>query len=160
MPSDRRYGEYQRLPTSHLPYLWLAYLSDPSNSGKIHSDVKARWKAGDQTIVDGMAQFARLTDEGKAAIAAKDWGALGRLMDANFALRRELYGDACIGQAALDMVAVAQEAGVPVKFPGSGGAVVGMCESEEARVAVRLLYEERGYVFAALTPHEPAAEIE
>ena len=29
------------------------------------------------------------------------------------------------------MVAVAQSAGVPVKFPGSGGAVVGMCESAE-----------------------------
>ena len=56
------------------------------------------------------------------------------------------------------MVAVAQEAGVPVKFPGSGGAVVGMCESEEQRQRVRLLYEERGYVFAALTPHEPPAE--
>lgn len=54
------------------------------------------------------------------------------------------------------MVAVAQEAGVPVKFPGSGGAVVGMCESDEQRQQVRVLYEERGYVFAALEPHQPA----
>ena len=76
-------------------------------------------------------------------------------MDANFALRRELYGDACIGKAALAMVAVAQEAGVPCKFPGSGGAVVGMCESEEQRQHVRMLYEQRGYVFAALEPHDP-----
>lgn len=41
---SRGYGEYRRIPTSNLPPLWLAYLSDPSNSGKIHSDVKARWK--------------------------------------------------------------------------------------------------------------------
>ena len=33
-----------------------------------------------------------------------------------------------------------------------------MCESEEQRQRVRLLYEERGYVFTALTPHEPEAE--
>jgi len=152
----RGYGEYERLPTRHLPFLWLAYLSDPSNSGKIHSDVKARWKAGDQTIIDGMAKFARFTDEGRTALLEADWPALGRLMDQNFALRRELYGDACIGEAALAMVAVAHEAGVPVKFPGSGGAVVGMCLSEEQRQHVRRLYEERGYVFAALEPHEPA----
>ena len=33
----RGYGTYERLPTANLPFLWLAYLSDPSNSGKIHS---------------------------------------------------------------------------------------------------------------------------
>ena len=37
---ERGYGDYVRLPLEHLPLLWLAYLSDPSNSGKIHSDVK------------------------------------------------------------------------------------------------------------------------
>jgi len=152
---SRGYGEYERLPTANLPFLWLAYLSDPSNSGKIHSDVKARWKNGDQVVIDGMKRFAKITDEGRAALLASDWRTLGKLMDANFALRRELYGDACIGKAALAMVAVAQEAGVPCKFPGSGGAVVGMCESEEQRQHVRMLYEQRGYVFAALEPHDP-----
>ena len=103
-----------------------------------------------------MRRFAQITDEGRAAMLEADWPKLGRLMNANFALRRELYGDACIGEAALAMVAVAHDAGVPVKFPGSGGAVVGMCESEEQRQHVRQLYLERGYVFSALEPHEPA----
>lgn len=154
----RGYGEYERIPTSNLPYLWLAYLADPSNSGKIHSDVKARWKSGDERIINGMAKFGKLTDQGRAALLAKDWTELGRLMDANFALRRELYGDACIGDAALAMISVAQSAGVPVKFPGSGGAVVGMCESDEQRRQVRSLYEDQGYVFVALEPHEPSEE--
>jgi glucuronokinase len=152
----RGYGEYERLPVANLPYLWLAYLSDPSNSGKIHSNVKARWLAGDPVIHEGMKRFAQLTDEGRTALLDKDWPTLGRLMSANFALRRQLYGDDCIGQAALAMIAVAQEAGVPVKFPGSGGAVVGMCESDAQRQHVRELYESRGYVFAALVPHEPS----
>jgi glucuronokinase len=152
----RGYGEYERLPVANLPYLWLAYLSDPSNSGKIHSNVKARWLAGDPVIHEGMKRFAQLTDEGRTALLDKDWPTLGRLMNANFALRRQLYGDDCIGQAALAMIAVAQEAGVPVKFPGSGGAVVGMCESDAQRQHVRELYESRGYVFAALVPHEPS----
>ena len=56
------HGNYDRLPTENLPPLWLAYLSDPSNSGKIHSDVKARWLQGDQVVVDGMKSFARFAD--------------------------------------------------------------------------------------------------
>ena len=45
---------------------------------------------------------------------------------------------------------------MPVKFPGSGGAVVGMCHSEEERDRVKIAYENAGYVFTKLTPHEPA----
>ena len=58
------HGNYDRLPTENLPPLWLAYLSDPSNSGKIHSDVKARWLQGDQVVVDGMRSFAGFADQG------------------------------------------------------------------------------------------------
>lgn len=29
-----------------LPPLWLAYLSDPSDSGRIHSNVRQRWLSG------------------------------------------------------------------------------------------------------------------
>ena len=47
---ERGYGEYVRLPLADLPLLWLAFLSDPSNSGKIHSDVKTRWQQGDKEV--------------------------------------------------------------------------------------------------------------
>ena len=53
-------------------------------------------------------------------------------MSANFALRRRVYGAATLGEANLAMISVAEAAGLPVKFPGSGGAVVGMASSEEA----------------------------
>ena len=56
---------------------------------------------------------------------------LAEAMSANFALRRRVYGEAALGEANLKMIAVAEEAGLPVKFPGSGGAVVGMATTEE-----------------------------
>lgn len=31
---------------SELPPFWLAYLSDPSDSGRIHSNVRQRWLSG------------------------------------------------------------------------------------------------------------------
>mmetsp|Transcript_1685 Transcript_1685/g.5771 ORF Transcript_1685/g.5771 Transcript_1685/m.5771 type:complete len:215 (+) Transcript_1685:474-1118(+) len=154
----RGYGRYERLPAENLPPLWLAYLPDPSNSGKIHSDVKARWKQGENEVVEAMRTFARFTDEGREALERKDWDALGKVMNANFALRRKIYGDACLGDANIRMIEVAQSEGVPAKFPGSGGAVVGMCTSEEQRDRMKALYEAKGYVFARLRPHEPEAQ--
>lgn len=29
-----------------LPLFWLAYLSDPSDSGRIHSNIRQRWLSG------------------------------------------------------------------------------------------------------------------
>ena len=52
--------------------------------------------------------------------------------------------------------AIAQAEGVPAKFPGSGGAVVGMCRTEEERERVKAAFEDAGgYVFTKLSPHEP-----
>lgn len=31
---------------SELPPFWLAYLSDPSDSGRIHSNIRQRWLSG------------------------------------------------------------------------------------------------------------------
>uniref|UniRef100_A0A7S3AL00 GHMP kinase C-terminal domain-containing protein n=1 Tax=Haptolina ericina TaxID=156174 RepID=A0A7S3AL00_9EUKA len=154
------HGRYERLPTANLPPLWLAYLSDPSNSGKIHSDVKNRWLQGDAEVVEAMKSFGGFTDEGRAALEAKDWAKLGEVMNANFALRRRVYGDACLGDSNLAMISVAQAEGMPVKFPGSGGAVVGMCQSEEERDAIKTKYENHGYVFCKLSPHEPTEGLE
>mmetsp|Transcript_30139 Transcript_30139/g.84930 ORF Transcript_30139/g.84930 Transcript_30139/m.84930 type:complete len:639 (-) Transcript_30139:115-2031(-) len=155
---NRGYGEYTRLPVENLPPLWLAYLPDPSNSGKIHSDVKARWKQGENKVVEGMKKFAEYTDRGREAILKSDWEAFGKVMNDNFALRRDIYGDACLGESNIRMVEVAQAEGVPVKFPGSGGAVVGMCANEEQRDRIQRLYEDKGYVFAKLRPHAPSCD--
>jgi len=31
---------------TELPLFWLAYLSDPSDSGRIHSNIRQRWLSG------------------------------------------------------------------------------------------------------------------
>ena len=49
---------------------------------------------------------------------------LGSLMNANFGLRRELYGDATLGAINLRMIELAKELGFAAKFTGSGGAIV------------------------------------
>jgi glucuronokinase len=57
------------------------------------------------------------------------------VMDENFDTRREIYGDAAVGEANLQMVNIARKHGSAVKFPGSGGAVIGLCLDKEKQVS-------------------------
>eukprot|EP00731_Ephydatia_muelleri_P038563 Em0807g2a len=109
-------GMYEHLPIGNLPPLWLAYLADPSDSGKIHSNVKQRWLQGDHEVIEAMQKFVELTDKAKLAIESKDHESLANLMDQNFDLRRKLYGDEVIGEANLLMVEIA---GNMVQVPSS-----------------------------------------
>lgn len=44
------HGIYKQLDVSLLPKLWLAYVADPDDSGKVHSKVKQRFLSGDQEV--------------------------------------------------------------------------------------------------------------
>ena len=51
------YGNYENLHVQNLPTFFLVYCPNPSDSGKIHSNVKHRWLSGDQEVIDGMNNF-------------------------------------------------------------------------------------------------------
>ena len=121
------HGNYEVMKVGQLPHLWLAYIGDPSDSGAIHSDVSLRWHKGDSEVIEAMKKFASLTDEAKVALETKDWNLLSTLMNRNFDLRRQIYGDDALGAKTLRMIDIGRQYGSCVKLPGSGGAVVGMC---------------------------------
>lgn len=83
-------GNYESLPADRLPPVWLAYLSDPTDSGKIHNNVKQRWLQSkywtfftcqpssteyhlaidcteDEEVLKAMDRFAELTDQARWA---------------------------------------------------------------------------------------------
>ncbi|RKO93897.1 ribosomal protein S5 domain 2-type protein, partial [Blyttiomyces helicus] len=127
----RGYGDYRSIDISLLPPgLWMAYVAQPKESGKVHNDVKARFAAGDEKVTSAMSTFASLAEDGCAALLTKTLSVFAKLMDANFDLRRELYGDAVIGAQNLRLVAIAREHGHCAKFSGSGGCVIGMWRGE------------------------------
>ena len=55
-------------------------------------------------------------------------------MNENFDTRQEIYGEATLGAANLEMVAIARKHGSSAKFCGSGGAVFGLCRDHNAKV--------------------------
>jgi glucuronokinase len=93
----------------------------------VHATVRARWDAGDGDTRALMAQVAALAAAGRRALEARDTQRLASLMDANFELRRGLFGDAALGAVNVAMVRTAQRCGAAAKFCGSGGAAVALC---------------------------------
>ena len=152
------YGNYEEIHIKPPETLFLLYARDPSDSGKIHSDVKDRWKLGDPEVVAAMRRFAELTDEGRAALISGDMKRFGELMDANFNLRRELYTDAALGRKNICMIELGRKFGAHMKFPGSGGACVGMMSDPTNLGPLSTTAQQEGFVCIPLIPNYPESE--
>ncbi len=142
------HGLYSRMDSSLLPSLFVAYIEDSGkDSGKMHNEVRFRFNQGDREIIDAMAAFAGYALEAKQVLEERDYKRFGELMNMNFDLRRRIYGDSVIGARNLQMVEIARSLGAPAKFPGSGGAVIGIYEDEDQYNRLRHAYMSRGYNF-------------
>ena len=150
---EKGYGDYEAISADAFPQLWLAYVADPSDSGKIHSTVRQRFDSGDIAVTQAMTKFAELTDQAKSAILLKEWSKLSTLMDENFDLRRSIYSDECLGVKNLDMINIARSHGSSAKFPGSGGAVIGMCQDQKSLLALKREMQSRGFVICDVVPN-------
>lgn len=136
------HGLYVPLDEDLLPPLFIAHVRDPSDSSGIHSPVRTRYERGDPEVHDAMTAFAGLAEACRGALEQRDYDEVGRLMNANFDLRRQLYGDAAIGRANLQMIELARSFGCPAKFSGSGGAIIGIYEDQRQ-------FDELSAAFAA-----------
>jgi len=150
---SRGHGEYESLKPDSLPQFYLAYLADPSDSGQMHNDVRIRFDNGDEVVRAGMKMFADITQRGKAALQTGDVNLLADLMDENFALRRELYGDAALGPANISMIETAQKYKTAAKFSGSGGAAIMLPRDESLVDALKEELETLGVVFVRIIPN-------
>lgn len=146
------HGIYERIDTCLFSNLFLAYMDGSGkDSGKMHNKVRFRFDQGDREIIDAMATFASFAREAKQALEEGDQKRFGVLMNMNFDLRRKIYGDDTIGKRNIQMIEVAHSLGAPAKFPGSGGAVIGMYEDEKQCDKLRKAYLNLGFKFAKVS---------
>ena len=122
--TTRGFGDYQALPLPELPPLYIAFDPDRAEISDVpHRNLRALFDSGDPAVLAAMRTFGELTDRGRDALLKADWSELGKVMDANFDLRRTIMNIAPENQR---MVEVARAAGASAKFAGSGGAIVGL----------------------------------
>ncbi|MCY3774695.1 MAG: GHMP kinase [Candidatus Aminicenantes bacterium] len=123
------HGFYESLDPGLLPPLYLAYRNDLGQvSGIYHNDLRGRWNRGEQTVHRAMKEFADLARMGRECLLRGDTVKLARLMDRNFDIRS---GVSSLDPRNVEMIEMARSRGVSAKFAGSGGAIVGICESDE-----------------------------
>jgi glucuronokinase len=123
------HGNYEELPASLLPPLYVAYRSELSEGTEVfHNDIRSRFNQGEPAVVNAMKYWADLTDQVKALLLAREPEKIGALMNRNFDKRREIYR---IGEGNLRMVDAARSVGASATFTGSGGAIVGTYQDED-----------------------------
>ena len=122
-------GEYEPIPLEFVPSLYIAYSSDAGEpTERFHNNLRAKFDAGEETVVSAMQQFAQIAQDARNAIVQKDHAELARLMNANFDLRHSICQ---LPREHIEMVEVARSVGASAKFAGSGGAIVGTYQGEE-----------------------------
>ena len=149
------HGGYKRIDSRLLPKFFLAWMSvSGKDSGKMHNQTRFRFDQGDPEIVQAMADFANFAVEAKKALESGDHKRFGELMNMNFDLRRKIYSDELIGKKNLEMIQIARDLGAPSKFPGSGGAVIGIYEDEKHLQQLKEAYTNKGFQFVKIKPQD------
>ncbi len=132
------HGRYEELDPRLLPPLYIAYRTDLSEiSDVFHNNIRDRFERDEPEVVEAMRFWADLTDQARRCLETRDVDGLAQLMNANFDRRAAIYR---INEGNLRMVHTAREVGASAKFTGSGGAIVGVCPSDETfqRLEARL----------------------
>ena len=123
-------GAYEPLDVALLPPLYVAYSVEAGEPTEVfHNNLRARFRQGEPAVVEAMARCAELTVEARQALLSGDAETFGRLMDANFDVRRSICR---LPAQQIAMVECARRAGARAQFAGSGGTIVGTYPDEAA----------------------------
>jgi len=125
------HGGYEVLDPALLPPLYVGFATQFGEGTEVpHNDIRKRWLAGDKDVHDAMKQWAALAQETRDMLLAGKGRDIAPLLNANFDLRRKIYGDK-MAPGHVRMVEAARAVGCSAKFTGSGGAIVGTYNGEK-----------------------------
>jgi glucuronokinase len=133
---DRQgYGHYEELDPSSLPPLYVAYRTDLAQGTEVvHSDLRYRYRKGDQDVLDAIDEWRKLTDKARDDLRDGKAQDIGPLIDRNFDVRRAVSK---VSEGNLRMVELARSVGATAKNTGSGGAIIGTYTDEKMFAKLR-----------------------
>jgi galactokinase/mevalonate kinase-like predicted kinase len=110
---------------SPLPFI-LAHTGVKHQSGAVHKPLRERWEDGEQAVVEGYKRIAVLARHGKRALLMKDWELLGRLMNENHAIQRDLGGSGAANESLIKAALDAGALGAKLAGAGQGGTIIAL----------------------------------
>ncbi len=136
------HGIYEPLDPSLLPPLYIAYRTDLSEvSGVFHNNIRARWEAGDESVISAMRRVASLALEGRWCLVSGNHKRLGELINENFDVRASIYQ---LDPRNVEMVNLARNIGASAHYAGSGGSILGIYEGAEMLQRLREEFSRQG----------------
>lgn len=108
-----------------LPFI-LAHTGVQRISGVVHKPLRERWEDGEPAIVDGYKRIAQIARQGKRAFLLGDWEQLGRLMNENHAIQRDLGGSGPENEVFIKAALDAGALGAKLAGAGRGGTIIAL----------------------------------
>jgi galactokinase/mevalonate kinase-like predicted kinase len=144
---DELFATIEPLPDPPaLPFV-LAHTGVQHMSGAVHKPLRERWEDGEPALVEGYRRIAALARHGKRAYLMGDWESLGRLMNENHAIQRDLGGSGPANERLIAAALAAGALGAKLAGAGRGGTIIALHPAphslEEALLAAgadRIIY--------------------
>jgi galactokinase/mevalonate kinase-like predicted kinase len=95
-------------------------------SGSVHKGLRERWLEGEPAVVQGYERIATIAREAKPALFAGDWVCLGRLMNENHAIQRDLGGSGPENERFIEAALAAGAIGAKLAGAGRGGTIIAL----------------------------------
>ena len=132
------------LDVGEFPF-FIVYGEQGSDSSTELSPNVFAFYTGNKKVIDGMTRISLLADSAKDAIKGKDILELGKVINDGIYLPIEVFSHDYLGRGNIELVKEAISLGAYAKFPGSGGAVFGLCPDEKVFKSLRDRFEPKGY---------------
>jgi hypothetical protein len=97
-------------------------------------------------MIEIIQHLAECANEGRQVIESGDSTIFGSLIDTNFDLRLELFGEEALGET-LDAVKLARSLGSCAKQCGSGGSIFGIIPNSDFSAIAAPAFSEMGWTF-------------
>jgi galactokinase/mevalonate kinase-like predicted kinase len=108
-----------------LPFI-LAHTGVCHSSGEVHTPLRERWLGGERAVIEGYERIGSIAVEGKRALMAGEWPRLGRLMNENHAIQRELGGSGECNERLITAALDAGALGAKLAGAGDGGTIIAL----------------------------------
>jgi galactokinase/mevalonate kinase-like predicted kinase len=110
---------------SHLPFV-LGFTGIRHASSAVHKPLRERWLDGEAKVIEGYERITELARTGKKALLLGDWPLLGRLMNENHAIQRDLGGSGESNERLISSALGAGALGAKLAGAGDGGTIIAL----------------------------------
>jgi galactokinase/mevalonate kinase-like predicted kinase len=108
-----------------LPFI-LGFTGVQHASGAVHKPLRERWLEGEAAVVEGYKRITEIARGGKKALLLADWTQLGRLMNENHIIQRELGGSGKVNEKLISAALEAGALGAKLAGAGHGGTIIAL----------------------------------